>query len=204
MARCSFVITVFLSLIGIKPMISNKAVVLLIGIALLVVFIGWWTAAEQEEATAKREARLEEMQKTLEAIRTSLPAPPQIAASVEHVSQLSNDKIRKRVADLAARMRTFEGGLQANQMRDVSKRLPPSATEQQRQEAWNAQTAQLLVRSAEAQTQFRSQFLPEAPALREAMLNRLGQFPPYGLIIGRLRWILVWRAHRQYRTRQAT
>jgi hypothetical protein len=76
-------------------------------------------------------------------------------------------------------MRTFEGGLQTARMGELAERLPPSATEQQRQAAWNAQTAKLLTQSAEAQTQFRLQFLPEALALREAMLNRLGKFPPY-------------------------
>jgi hypothetical protein len=111
-------------------------------------------------------------------LKTAVPKP-EISSTVENISRLPNEQIRRRVADLATAMRIFEGGRRSANAAELIDRLPPSATREQRHAAWTEQTTRMLTRSAEEQTQFRIQFLPQALALREAMLNRLGIMPPY-------------------------
>lgn len=159
-------------------MISNKMVVFLIGVALLVMFIGWWTTAEQEEASAKREIKLDRLQETLDTIKSAMPVPD-TGSAVQNLSQLSNIQLRQRVSDLTARMRTFEAGIKESQMKELSSRSPANLSPEQRQTEWNAYTARMLSQSAEAQAQFRSQFLPQALALREAISTRVGILQPY-------------------------
>lgn len=174
----SFIITVILAVIGIREMISNKMVVFLIGVALLVMFIGWWTTAEQEEASAKREIKLDRLQETLDTIKSAMPVPD-TGSAVQNLSQLSNIQLRQRVSDLTARMRTLEAGIKESQMKELSSRSPANLSPEQRQTEWNAYTARMLSQSAEVQAQFRSQFLSQALALREAISTRVGILQPY-------------------------
>lgn len=49
----SFILGVVLAAIGIKSLIPKKVFVILIGLSFLVMFIGWWTTAEQEKNSEK-------------------------------------------------------------------------------------------------------------------------------------------------------
>jgi hypothetical protein len=173
----SFVITVILGIMGIRTMIPNKIAVFLIGMALLVMLLGWWTAAEQEEASAKREHKLDQISETLDLIKSSLP-PVTAFTPVDNLSSFSNAQLRDRVLRLTAAMRTFEGGIKAAES-PVMNPLPATATETQRHADWTARTNAMLERSTQAQNEFRVRFLPEALALREEMSKRLGRMPPY-------------------------
>ncbi len=131
--------------------------------------LGMWTTAKQEEVSAKN-------QQTLDVIKVAVL--PDTNSAVQNLSHLSNNQIKQHVSTLAARMRTFEAGLKSTQMRDMAQQLPKGASQQQREADWNAKTATMFSQSAEAQSQFRSQFLPQALALREIMSKRLGILQP--------------------------
>jgi hypothetical protein len=177
----SFAITVILAIVGIKEMISNKMAVLLIGAALLIMFIGWWTTAEQEEASVQREIKIDRLQETLDVIKSAIPVLDN-TSTVQNLSQLSNAQLRQRVSDLTARMRTFEGVIKAEETKELFEKRQTSILEQPPQNNRNVETARMLERSTEVQTQFRSQLLPQALALREILSNRIGISQPYPLI----------------------
>jgi len=115
-----------------------------------------------------------------ESVKQEKGLTPVVAfSSVDNLSSRSNAQLRDQVLQLTSAMRTFENGIQSARTNRIMNRLPVSATKEQRQANWEAETQAMLDQSTNAQTEFRVRFLPEALALREEMSKRLGRLPPY-------------------------
>jgi hypothetical protein len=132
----AFLLSVVLAVIGIKTMISDKTMQGTFAAAAMIALVGWWTAAEQEQSSAKRDEKFDAAIKTLDLIKGSLP-PIQLEGAVANISSLTNTQIKKLVQDLTAKMRNFEQKRTEEVSAEIFGRtVPQSASEDQRREAW--------------------------------------------------------------------
>jgi hypothetical protein len=101
----SFVLGVVLGLIGIKDAISHKVIALLFAASLALLFMGWKSAARQEQQSVKRDADNDEMKRTV----------GDIAASMGITGYASVDDLKAKIATAEARSRRdFLGALTRN------------------------------------------------------------------------------------------
>jgi hypothetical protein len=91
----SFALTVVLAFIGINNMISTERIVALLGVSLLLMLVGWMSAAKQEEQSAKRDTDAAAMRDAIKSI----------AATLGIGGYASVDDLKARVAEADARSR---------------------------------------------------------------------------------------------------
>ena len=76
----SFILSIIIAVIGIKEMVPSKLLVFLVGVAILLMFIGWWTTAEQEEAAARSKIDNADMRSDIKQIKEAMGIKPSEAA----------------------------------------------------------------------------------------------------------------------------
>lgn len=141
---------------------------------------------ELEDKRTRQEAsehERDELRKTLDLVTGHLgqsrtnPTP----LSVDNLSQLPSNEMRRRVQELVSGMRTFEAGIEAIQDRISGERFAGgvTTTEEQRQAAWTESNRRDSEARQNARSEFEARFRPMALALREEMCRRLGFFPPF-------------------------
>lgn len=99
--------------------------------------------------------------------KAAITLSAQPSAATANLTTLSNDEIRIRVEDVALKMRELE--LRFRRERDV-----PRTTS----DNWADTTAAYLEQSSRQNSEWQTTLLPEAAALREEMLRRLGENAP--------------------------
>jgi hypothetical protein len=99
--------------------------------------------------------------------------------SVQHLEKQTNYQIRGLVADLAARMRTFEANSHASRATLVFQEpYPQNATEEQKSRLFLAKSSKLIEATQDASREFSVRFRPEGEALLNEIWRRLGVIPP--------------------------
>lgn len=169
----AFAFAAIVGLLGMNPVPPTWFYVLLAVAAVLTV-LAWHAAAKQaeESETYKLDAALN--RKVLETLAES--SRRELPTGLENLTRLSESEIRKRVKDLADRMRAFESNYLAQDRARFMTRTHVGMDQEARQKAWDAETRDMVSHHHAAQTEFRSRFLPEAIQLRDEMQRRLGLF----------------------------
>lgn len=120
------------------------------------------------EVSFRRVEQLVEQVQIHEIAQRSQPvALARPSSSTENLSSLTDDVLRLRVEDVALKMREMENRFKSPVTEAIALRITD-------RESWEEQTAELLARSDRQRHEWQTTLLPDAVALRDEMVRRLG------------------------------
>jgi hypothetical protein len=144
----AIIFNVVVGVVGLSAGMASLAFYLLLLIGLAWAVVAWNEGARQAQAN-------DEDSKLLRAIAQQNERTF-ARSGVEDLKRLSNDDLRERVRQCAARMRTFDDGVTAGRRLSVAGRS--------------------VENTQKATSEFRQHLLPEALAIREELRRRTGMF----------------------------
>lgn len=160
-------LTAALGLWSVWPAMPDWTFYLYTTMVMICVLVAWVSAARQDARADAASARFDAL---IDRLANSATNTGVIPAHLHDLRAVKSDEIRKRVFEVASRMRAME-----NAFNEARKAFPPIATKTD----WDADLKRSIAQRSEQINRWRTDLHPEALALWQEMLRRTYGAPPY-------------------------